>query len=55
MIERELLEILACPRCKGRVVEAATMKWLRCEGCRMNYPVRDGFPVLLPGEAVPET
>ena len=44
MINRELTEILACPRCKGCVIEASNTTWLRCEGCRMNYPFRDGFP-----------
>lgn len=55
MIKRELREILACPLCKGPVVEAKTTKRLRCESCRLSYPVRDGFPVLLANEAVPES
>lgn len=45
----ELLEILACPICKGplRTDESS----LVCETCRLRYPVRDGIPVLLAEEA----
>jgi uncharacterized protein YbaR (Trm112 family) len=25
---------------------------LKCSGCRRNYPIRDGIPVLLESEAV---
>jgi uncharacterized protein YbaR (Trm112 family) len=52
MIKREILEILACPHCKDRVVVDPSSTWLRCERCRLKYPVRDDFPVLLPEEAV---
>ncbi|HVW81770.1 MAG TPA: Trm112 family protein [Mycobacteriales bacterium] len=50
-LDPSLLEILACPNCRGdlRVDDAA--QELVCEGCRYAYPVRDDIPVLLIDEA----
>lgn len=57
-IDRELLEILACPKCKGdiRLLENYTATGedgLVCEKCRLLYPIRDGIPVMLINEAIP--
>ena len=49
MIDKELLEILACPACKTPVKEAG--EWLVCAACGRRYPVRDGIPVMLIEEA----
>ena len=48
-MDKELLEILACPVCKGRVTLADGA--IVCSSCRRKYPVRDGIPVMLPEEA----
>jgi len=48
-----LLEILACPRCKGRLVLAPAGEGLGCAKCRVAYPVTDGIPVMIFEEAVP--
>jgi len=48
-LAKELLEILACPKCKGPLLEAANA--LVCPACRLKYPVREGIPVLLVEEA----
>ncbi|UCE02459.1 MAG: Trm112 family protein [Candidatus Latescibacterota bacterium] len=53
MIQREILEILACPKCKDRVVVDSSTTWLRCDRCELKFPVRDDFPILLLEEAVP--
>jgi uncharacterized protein YbaR (Trm112 family) len=50
-VDRDLLRILACPACKGPLREEAEA--LRCDACRLRYPVRDGIPVLLESEAEP--
>lgn len=50
-ISAELLEILACPQCKGDVHVNADESALICEACRLAYPVRDGIPVMLIDEA----
>jgi len=46
---KELLEILACPNCKGPLRESGDA--LVCNACRLKYPVREGIPVLLAEEA----
>ena len=49
MIDKELLEILACPICKG----AIELKGDRiiCNKCKKAYPVKDDIPVMLIEEA----
>jgi len=49
MIDNELLEILACPACKGDV-ELKEDK-IVCTQCGFKYPVRDGIPIMLVDEA----
>ena len=51
MIRKELLEILACPKCHERVVLADDGKWLLCESCGVKYPVEDDIPIMLPERA----
>ncbi|MEA3560899.1 MAG: Trm112 family protein [Candidatus Omnitrophota bacterium] len=49
MIDKELLDILACPACKGKVkLEAGKIV---CLQCGKKYPIRDGIPVMLIEEA----
>lgn len=50
-IDKELLEILACPRCKGRIKLDEKRGGLVCEKCRLVYPVKDDIPVMLVDEA----
>ncbi|HKL26593.1 MAG TPA: Trm112 family protein [Desulfuromonadales bacterium] len=49
----ELIEILACPRCKQPVKPDERHENLICRFCRVAYPVRDGIPVMLLDEAQP--
>lgn len=51
-ISKDLLDILACPKCKSPVVEEGDT--IRCtnSACGLVYPVRDGIPVMLIDEAV---
>ncbi len=49
MIDREWLDILVCPVCKGTLV--ADESRLICRNCEKAYPVRDGIPVMLVEEA----
>lgn len=48
-VDKELLEILACPVDKQPVTEEGD--WLVCQECGRRYPVRDGIPVMLIDEA----
>lgn len=50
-IPEELLEILACPKCKGEIRLRPDPQAILCERCRLAYPVRDGIPVMLIDEA----
>jgi uncharacterized protein YbaR (Trm112 family) len=50
-MDEELLEILACPKCKGRLQLTPEESELRCEACRLSYRIDDGIPVLLIEEA----
>jgi len=51
MISNELLEILACPKCKGPVELTAEKDGLVCKSCRLFYEIRDDIPVMLIDEA----
>jgi hypothetical protein len=48
-LPRDLLDILACPRCRGPL--AVEPESLRCDACRLRYRVDDGIPVMLIHEA----
>lgn len=50
-LSKELLDILACPKCKGGVSLAEGQNALVCEPCALKYPIRDGIPVMLVDEA----
>ena len=49
MIDKELLNILACPACKGDV--ELKINKIVCKSCGKKYPVKDGIPVMLIDEA----
>ncbi|MBS3052026.1 MAG: Trm112 family protein [Candidatus Aenigmarchaeota archaeon] len=38
-VKKELLEILACPKCKGDIQEKSM--FLVCKKCKLAYPVLD--------------
>jgi len=50
-IRNELLEILACPKCKGEVHLNEAGDGLICRRCRLLYEIRDDIPVMLVEEA----
>ena len=49
MIDKELIDILICPACKGDV-ELKKNK-IVCKKCGKRYPVKDGIPIMLIDEA----
>jgi len=51
MLDKTLLDILICPRCKGSLTYDATSDLLVCKAEALAYPVRDGIPILLIDEA----
>ncbi|HEY6872640.1 MAG TPA: Trm112 family protein [Geobacteraceae bacterium] len=50
-LSKELLAILACPKCKGKVTLPDDGTALVCPACSLKYPIRDGIPVMLVDEA----
>ncbi len=55
-MNKELLNILACPKCHGTLtlqVIKGKDKGLICEACALVYPIRDAIPIMLVEEATP--
>ncbi|MHB8909202.1 MAG: Trm112 family protein [Syntrophales bacterium] len=50
-VSKELLEILACPKCKGELCMNRTEDGLICERCRLLYEIREDIPIMLIDEA----
>jgi len=50
-MDTKLLDILACPVCKGPLVYKKENKELICKADRLAYPIRDDIPVMLEDEA----
>ena len=50
-MDKNLLDILACPVCKGPLVYDKAKQELICKGDRLAYPIRDDIPVMLEDEA----
>ena len=52
-VDKELLEILACPKCKGELELTKDQDGLICRACKLVYEIRDGIPIMLIDEAKP--
>lgn len=50
-MDKKLLDILACPICKGQLYYAHKNKELICRLDRLAYPIREGIPVMIESEA----
>jgi uncharacterized protein YbaR (Trm112 family) len=57
VLDHRLIDLLVCPLCKGRLVmlrdDAHKPAALACAPDRLAFPIRDGIPVMLEGEAQP--
>lgn len=51
MLDSKLLEILACPLCKGKLDYDRSRQRLICHFDKLAYPIRDNIPVMLVDEA----
>jgi len=51
-ISKELLEILACPKCKGDIELTEKQDGLVCNACKLMYPIKDDIPIMLIDEAI---
>ena len=52
-IKQELLDILACPQCKGDIYLNPAGDGLICDTCKLMYEIRDDIPIMLIDEAQP--
>ncbi|GGY99590.1 MULTISPECIES: Trm112 family protein [Shewanella] len=50
--DKKLLDIVACPVCKGKLEYDKEHQQLICKADRLVYPIDDGIPVLLADKAV---
>jgi uncharacterized protein len=51
MINKELLDILVCPKCKGILQLTEKGDSLVCENCKLVYEIRDDIPIMIIEEA----
>jgi uncharacterized protein YbaR (Trm112 family) len=51
MLDRDLLEILACPQCKGELEYRPEEEKLICNTCRLIYHIKEDIPIMLIDEA----
>lgn len=52
-VSQDLLDILACPKCKGPIELNETHDGLTCARCKLLYPIKDDIPIMLIDEAKP--
>ncbi len=50
-MDKKLLDILACPVCKGPLVYLKKQNELVCKADKLAFPIRDDIPVMLEEEA----
>ena len=50
-VSQDLLDILACPKCKGDIYLNKAGDGLVCDRCRLLYEIREDIPVMLVEEA----
>lgn len=47
MLTKDILNILTCPACKGKLTARDNKSKLMCHSCGRAFPVREGIPVML--------
>ncbi len=52
-VSQDLLDILACPKCKGPIKLTEAQDGLICNACKLLYPIKDDIPIMLIDEAKP--
>ncbi len=50
-VDKSLLDILACPKCKGDLILKDDESGLVCKACELFYEIKDGIPIMLIDEA----
>ncbi len=52
MLDKQLLDVLVCPQCKGELSQTDGGKALLCDGCKFKYPIQDDIPLLIASQAI---
>lgn len=52
MLKKEIIKIIACPKCKGQVEYDKESKVIICKACNLKYIIKQGIPVMLIEEAL---
>lgn len=52
MVDKELLDILVCPKCRGNIKIHNNEKYIICENCNLAYYIDENMPVMLIDKAV---
>lgn len=50
-LSKKLLDVLACPNCKGDLKYLKAKSRLVCGRCRLAFRIEDGIPIMLVEEA----
>jgi uncharacterized protein YbaR (Trm112 family) len=50
VFDEGLIQILACPMCKGNLSVNRDKTHLHCRECDVKYPIIEGIPMLMPPE-----
>ena len=50
-VKKDLLQVIACPKCKGDVKEEGM--FLTCSACKLAYPILEDVPDMLIEDAWP--
>lgn len=49
--DKKLLDVIACPVCKGKLQYNAEEQTLICRFDRLSYSIKEGIPVLIEAQA----
>jgi uncharacterized protein YbaR (Trm112 family) len=53
MLNKDILDVIACPKCKSSLQLSKDETFLICKKCSVKYPIEDGIPELLIEKAIP--
>ncbi len=50
-MDTRMLDMLACPICKGKLIYNESLQELLCRFDKLAYPIQNDVPIMLPDEA----
>lgn len=51
VLDKTLLDALACPKCKGELEYLQDENLLKCHACKLAYAIKDDIPIMLVDQA----